>query len=231
MRLLSGQRRRVYPRACGGTPAAGVSGSSMPGLSPRVRGNQTRVELSCWRPGSIPARAGEPRSGRAWTRLRRVYPRACGGTELEEVKGVVEQGLSPRVRGNRNRHRLWRPAERSIPARAGEPRAAPRLQPPSRVYPRACGGTRLSTYRAEVSKGLSPRVRRNHSLVPVPAGFLGSIPARAGEPGSASSPATAAWVYPRACGGTRSFRGLLLGHGGLSPRVRGNPGSDRHGNP
>ena len=52
----------------------------------------------------------------------------------------------------------------------------------------------------------------------------GSIPACAGEPGTACHSIPAEWVYPRVCGGTTNLvtPGQLMK--GLSPRVRGNPG-------
>ena len=91
-------------------------------------------------------------------------------------------GLSPRVRGNLNIAGSGDGSAniiRSIPARAGEPRAMPNvsscgLSPPcggtsgsegvTAVYPRACGGT------------------------------TGSLPCR--------NPNVDISVYPRACGGT-----------------------------
>ena len=89
----------VYPRACGGTPG-------------RVLG--TIVGLAA---GSIPARAGEPRTRcpSPVFRVFGVYPRACGGTAARIYANRVyprragepqtsvdpsRQGLSPRVRGN-----------------------------------------------------------------------------------------------------------------------------------
>ena len=52
--------RRVYPRACGGTPGASACPALCQGLSPRVRGNPAgEGEGQLWH-GSIPARAGEP---------------------------------------------------------------------------------------------------------------------------------------------------------------------------
>ena len=70
--------------------------------------------------------------------------------------------------------------------------------------------------------GLSPRVRGNQC------GGLrmnqrnGSIPARAGEPGSPSSSDDVPRVYPRACGGTVFTNDWHKEQAGLSPRVRGN---------
>ena len=73
----------------------------LPGLSPRVRGNPgeyCRITLAI---GSIPACAGEPAHAGSGCRPSRVYPRVCGGTgDLRRVF-MGNQGLSPRVRGNR----------------------------------------------------------------------------------------------------------------------------------
>ncbi len=51
---------QVYPRACGGTIAPSGPGTSDPGLSPRVRGNQGGPSATAAMRRSIPARAGEP---------------------------------------------------------------------------------------------------------------------------------------------------------------------------
>ena len=51
---------------------------------------------------------------------------------------------------------------------------------------------------------------------------LGSIPARAGEPFRFGLSSLTLRVYPRACGGTGSYKKLAPLVKGLSPRVRGN---------
>ena len=51
---------RVYPRACGGTWEDTLDTYYIEGLSPRVRGNHSRLDEQPPTPGSIPARAGEP---------------------------------------------------------------------------------------------------------------------------------------------------------------------------
>ena len=53
----------------------------MPGLSPRVRGNHMRIDVSSEWPRPIPARAGEPRLPSPVEGATRAYPRACGGTK------------------------------------------------------------------------------------------------------------------------------------------------------
>ena len=72
---------------------------------------------------------------------RRVYPRACGGTQFRKLLRQDPVGLSPRVRGN---HILAQPGHLgvgSIPARAGEPPSKMGPATIFTVYPRACGGT------------------------------------------------------------------------------------------
>ena len=70
----------------------------------------------------------------------------------------------------------------SIPARAGEPLRSPKASGSKRVYPRACGGTRLGNAPTAGAIGLSPRVRGNHTDPVAAMAEVGSIPARAGEP-------------------------------------------------
>ena len=112
----------VYPRACGGTDRAATPERLDRGLSPRVRGNLTDTGGIGMTERSIPARAGEPSADSGFRTHRRVYPRACGGTSPASSLNVRQQGLSPRVRGNRFGRSNPPGAERSIPARAGEPR-------------------------------------------------------------------------------------------------------------
>ena len=233
---------RVYPRACGGTRSQHNLGFTHSGLSPRVRGNQkyTEDEIDLLR--SIPARAGEPAAVAPRLQPSGVYPRACGGTEAIDEDHADVEGLSPRVRGNLNAPcRVFRRLG-SIPARAGEPYHENHSTLPRRVYPRACGGTRGRESSFRHRKGLSPRVRGNHSPGETGATSGGSIPARAGEPIPSRFSMTSKGVYPRACGGTltaelnavvmpvypRACGGTLASRRaagtdlGLSPRVRGN---------
>ena len=119
----------VYPRVCGGTNAGGLMSVVVPGLSPRVRGNQCGWANVRGCSGSIPACAGEPPRSPRCCPFSKVYPRVCGGTLLDEVTLMPEDGLSPRVRGNRKRPRYRPSLRRSIPACAGEPLAT--VMPPS----------------------------------------------------------------------------------------------------
>ena len=74
--------------------------------------------LSAW---SIPAGAGEPVALMVSVKVRRVYPRGCGGTLKGELHVCSLPGLSPRVRGNQSQLVVLSELKRSIPAGAGEP--------------------------------------------------------------------------------------------------------------
>ena len=91
----------VYPRVCGGTVKGGSAHLIHLGLSPRVRGNRQLETESQLLYRSIPACAGEPARNYATSTGARVYPRVCGGTYEKGRVFHAQEGLSPRVRGNR----------------------------------------------------------------------------------------------------------------------------------
>ena len=188
-----------------------------------MRGNQERHHRRDDAAGSIPACAGEPgcwwsTRGAGW-----VYPRVCGGTGWNGARPNRGTGLSPRVRGNRLAGGGAHPDGGSIPACAGEPGDRDGRFSRRRVYPRVCGGTAAVARCWRKCQGLSPRVRGNRGVVPLPMRRRGSIPACAGEPATAGHASPDLGVYPRVCGGTSSLRTRYTLRWGLSPRVRGNP--------
>src|SRR5690606_27438263 len=127
------------------------------------------------------------------------------------------------ARGNLPRTRPIARQPGSIPARAGEPAhrcAGSRLE---WVYPRSRGGTFL-TFRYDLCRwGLSPLARGNPRGASGAAVCMGSIPARAGEPGTAQRMRASARVYPRSRGGTPEQIIVPKSRTGLSPLARGNP--------
>ena len=70
----------VYPRVCGATERNAACGCSVPGLSPRVRGNPGHSGIARSADRSIPACAGQPECHDDGERKREVYPRVCGAT-------------------------------------------------------------------------------------------------------------------------------------------------------
>ena len=131
----------VYPRVCGGTVPDFLPGGLPGGLSPRVRGNCDTDLCGRRGVGSIPACAGEPPAASSKPRRRPVYPRVCGGTVSPNPLPAIGEGLSPRVRGNRQRRQRRVLDSGSIPACAGEPRNLWANRRMNGVYPRVCGGT------------------------------------------------------------------------------------------
>ena len=208
---------------CGGTCSRSVQSSLIAGLSPRVRGNPSlflALRQSC---RSIPACAGEPLSSAPPAVSNQVYPRVCGGTAQALGGAGRRMGLSPRVRGN---HAHWQgqiDVGRSIPACAGEPIHVRYYGDFAGVYPRVCGGTTETRGGILANSGLSPRVRGNLRSPILGERCVGSIPACAGEPRATRPGQRRPQVYPRVCGGTVSVMAYGRTHGGLSPRVRGNP--------
>ena len=173
---------RVYPRVCGGTDVCPRVQTADEGLSPRVRGNRIADRELPGRAGSIPACAGEPPGPCGPGRTRRVYPRVCGGTPATSANPMMYTGLSPRVRGNRERPGGAHHRTGSIPACAGEPAYPPTCLRHARVYPRVCGGTAMTISAECRVTGLSPRVRGNLRRGHPCRNPGGSIPACAGEP-------------------------------------------------
>ncbi len=212
---------KVDPRACGG--ACGVAGrlATRLGRSPRVRGSLDGSYEGKPEYRSIPARAGEPSPSRVTEPGTTVDPRACGGAADFITHCRKMPGRSPRVRGSRLRGRLSGGALGSIPARAGEPVRRQRELRSLEVDPRACGGAAKPTAGVLAEAGRSPRVRGSLDAISLDRPRMWSIPARAGEPGSAPSIAPIGEVDPRACGGAMSCAHASPAKLGRSPRVRG----------
>ena len=153
----------VYPRVCGGTRPWPMASTPPMGLSPRMRGNQLAIIAAPCDGGSIPAYAGEPRTERRRHGQVRVYPRVCGGTQQRRRLSGDAQGLSPRMRGNREPGYGAHRYARSIPAYAGEPLPDLPVRWGITVYPRVCGGTAQLRRSKPDKLGLSPRMRGNPS--------------------------------------------------------------------
>ena len=152
---------KVYPRTCGGTRLRAVKREACHGLSPHMRGNRRGASGRSLCTRSIPAHAGEPRSGPGGNSSIQVYPRTCGGTEGLQDHARHQGGLSPHMRGNLDAQDVLDPIERSIPAHAGEPAWRSAHRSARAVYPRTCGGTTVKYSVQQFSGGLSPHMRGN----------------------------------------------------------------------
>ena len=138
-----------------------VQAENLQGLSPRLRGNRLSLMRLRFKVRSIPAPAGKPARRQALPPGDTVYPRACGETTLTEFLSAPVDGLSPRLRGNRQGGRLDDVGHGSIPAPAGKPKSCIHWCVGSAVYPRACGETSTDPTNNVIGAGLSPRLRGN----------------------------------------------------------------------
>ena len=191
------------------------------GLSPPTRGSQSSFLSISLNQRSIPAHAGEPFRSHLRASSRGVYPRPRGGAPSTSYKSAFANGLSPPTRGSQ----LTGDAEilllRSIPAHAGEPRAASTVLPPPQVYPRPRGGAEDTARHKPSTWGLSPPTRGSHAKYHSITTPYGSIPAHAGEPTLFGCVCSRATVYPRPRGGASDTNDYATGGTGLSPPTRG----------
>ena len=95
--------RRVHPRVCGEASSVRATVSCSRGPSPRVRGSPSRVLEIGRPPGSIPACAGKPETGRGEPDMSEVHPRVCGEAMWKVRFAQPIEGPSPRVRGSPTR--------------------------------------------------------------------------------------------------------------------------------
>ena len=201
-----------YPRTSGGTLPRFARQLRESGLSPHERGNRSTSTSFFLKTRTIPARAGEPQPPPSPRRGLRDYPRTSGGTRIPPPVPHSARGLSPHERGN-----LFGDVDNgfvsgTIPARAGEPAASSSSSAFSRDYPRTSGGTPCPRWMHARSPGLSPHERGNLTRAWDAALAWGTIPARAGEPGSWRIPSPSVRDYPRTSGGTLSATSLVALH-------------------
>ena len=222
MDMIATNHDRAYPRMCWGTGFCTPKFRFLWGLSPHVRGNLIVRNMRHDSIGPIPAYAGEPALQRWPGGVQWAYPRMCGGTCLSWLPYKPHRGLSPHVRGNREKHPDILACQGPIPACAGEPLLEKSVVIATGAYPRMCGGTRFRRRIHPWSKGLSPHVRGNQRVCSVQFHALGPIPACAGEPTWRSTPTPNWRAYPRMCGGTFKLLAPFTACRGLSPHVRGN---------
>ena len=152
-----------------------------------------------------------------------VYPRTGGGNRLNSPQPSAGGGLSPHGRGKPAPGKSRPAASRSIPARAGETQNPGKSAAELRVYPRTGGGNQTAGELGLRFEGLSPHGRGKLAKETVSVFHKRSIPARAGETGTADKPKYAPPVYPRTGGGNTNSGASARRSNGLSPHGRGKP--------
>ena len=147
-----------------------------------MRGNLFIAHSHLESKGPIPACAGQPACATSQMRHAWAYPRVCGATGNVSEVIILRRGLSPRVRGNRQKLEPVALSQGPIPACAGQPSTKRTPSRKARAYPRVCGATVFELSTLAYQDGLSPRVRGNLArFVHAPYQF-GPIPACAGQP-------------------------------------------------
>ena len=222
-RGVRGSSITVHPRVGGETQERSIAGHHPRGPSPRGRGN--RLYCSCVVPscGSIPAWAGKPPPPPSPDDYQGVHPRVGGETLRSRRVVQLEDGPSPRGRGNLQDQRLADVLFRSIPAWAGKPAGGGHAAGTPWVHPRVGGETSCGRKRGTSNSGPSPRGRGNRRGGSLAGARWRSIPAWAGKPHPVAPPLRRQEVHPRVGGETAQGLGESCKSAGPSPRGRGNP--------
>ncbi len=201
--------------------AAGRCTLSVPGSSPRVRGDLGQAQVQRPRVGLIPACAGRPTRSRRAKATTWAHPRVCGATTDGHLLLMRQEGSSPRVRGDRRPAARARDLPGLIPACAGRPCGARCRTWTTGAHPRVCGATNTPSLWTIHTPGSSPRVRGDRSDRGMDSTMAGLIPACAGRPRCWPAGGGSARAHPRVCGATFAPSFQEIQNWGSSPRVRG----------
>ena len=186
-----------------------------------MRGKPPTLGPARWPTRIIPAHAGQT----IWRHEERVrppdHPRACGANVHDIAEQPATRGSSPRMRGKRGDPRAHRPAERIIPAHAGQTSTARTSSSTRTDHPRACGANRFRTLRKSVTIGSSPRMRGKHIDGGHKREHVRIIPAHAGQTGAQGGGHVRGADHPRACGANWRCTHWRRVPAGSSPRMRG----------
>ena len=236
--------RRFIPALAGNTPPTTAIRAVSAGSSPRWRGTPARRTDDPHRHRFIPALAGNTALVAAFAAAAAVHPRAGGEHINGHTKPLPQSGSSPRWRGTPTEWRQMTPAERFIPALAGNTSPSRSVAAPCSVHPRAGGEHGSGIVRVPHQSGSSPRWRgtpprpaahpMRRRFIPALAGTPGGfpqrhashrfIPALAGNTARPSPPCAGPTVHPRAGGEHLQRAQAGIARGGSSPRWRGTHG-------
>ena len=179
-------RQRFIPACAGNTSKAVATATAETGSSPRVRGTRLAARTPVPKSRFIPACAGN--TNRRSTGIPRpaVHPRVCGEHTEEHEQTRPATGSSPRVRGTLRCRLLQGPAQRFIPACAGNTAPLSPRCTALTVHPRVCGEHLGTLHRHVHVDGSSPRVRGTRRVPALRRPRSRFIPACAGNTWSTS---------------------------------------------
>ena len=144
------------------------------------------------------------------------------------LRDILREGSSPRVRGKVRNASLYEVVQGIIPACAGKRRRV--LQPWAgrRDHPRVCGEKTQATILKTHRIGSSPRVRGKVVAIVVNDQVVRIIPACAGKSRSARRGKPPSRDHPRVCGEKAAVASSRRHSVGSSPRVRGKERGEAH---
>ena len=212
---------RDHPRVCGEHRNGRHHRHVHRGSSPRMRG--TRLKGSYHMPtfGIIPAYAGNTCPKLAASMLHRDHPRVCGEHTASTQVLRRSLGSSPRMRGTLLRVRAERQSTGIIPAYAGNTRISQLQGMTTRDHPRVCGEHLTENEAHREGEGSSPRMRGTLAVVFNYDGYMGIIPAYAGNTHTQVGTIRHTRDHPRVCGEHRPWQINHKQPPGSSPRMRG----------
>ena len=109
------------------------------GSSPRVRGKRLRIYRCLRSNGLIPACAGKTECSDPGGWRVRAHPRVCGENRHRNLRLLLPEGSSPRVRGKHQRPHPGHQKYGLIPACAGKTGRIETVTGVLRAHPRVCG--------------------------------------------------------------------------------------------
>ena len=171
--------------------------------------------------GLIPACAGKTTATTGGKEELTAHPRVCGENLPGDQPPRPALGSSPRVRGKRNPRLRPERITGLIPACAGKTVGGGMGPVCGAAHPRVCGENAAYVGGVSVDEGSSPRVRGKPRRDDEQGVRVGLIPACAGKTAFMNSVTTGSRAHPRVCGENRVPVGVIAGHPGSSPRVRG----------
>ena len=191
------------------------------GSSPLARGTLRGVWENGIKPGLIPARAGNTRGCilRVWH--GRAHPRSRGEHRAGRKGRLLRKGSSPLARGTHTADLGGDTTTGLIPARAGNTGSGSAAGGVLGAHPRSRGEHDTAEARGERAAGSSPLARGTHRAAKVAIGWLGLIPARAGNTPTLRAYRWPAQAHPRSRGEHINSPDKQRAGVGSSPLARG----------
>ena len=182
-----------------------VTGRTLTGSSPLVRGKHKDVEVSASDDRIIPACAGQTHSFRPQPCGHSDHPRLCGANLASIVALGFAIGSSPLVRGKRAIIITITEQARIIPACAGQTIDWLDSNVFTADHPRLCGANRALADKSVFEGGSSPLVRGKRCLPEEGNRLLRIIPACAGQAGRKAALFPRVQDHPRLCGANETM--------------------------